>query len=318
MKGQMNTQQTIEKGEIIPQKSLDDLVAAWTEYLELEYSKTTSEAYLKGFRLFNSWLADEGMTVAQVRPSDIRRWREYMHESYAAQTVNLWLSAVRRFFAFLIEEFNAPILNPAREVRGVKRGKGGPHKRDELTSNEVRSVLALCDDSDLGRRDKAVLSLMAYCALRTVEIQRVDLADLQTKDDRTILWIHGKGHEEVDDFVVLPSPTEQAIRDWLKVRKKKSGPLFWSLSRQNKGERLSSRAIRRLVKTRFADAAVVGNRKSTHSLRHSAITNAIRNGAKPLQVQAMARHRSFDTTLGYYHEVGRIASPAEDMIDYSN
>jgi site-specific recombinase XerD len=316
--GQMNTLQTIEKGEIIPQKSLDDLVAAWTEYLDLEYSKTTSVAYLKGFRVFNSWLADEGMTVAQVRPSDIRRWREYMHESYAAQTVNLWLSAVRRFFAFLIEEFNAPILNPAREVRGVKRGKGGPHKRDELTSSEVRSVLSLCDDSALGRRDEAILSLMAYCAVRTVEIQRADIADLQTKDNRTILWIRGKGHEEADDFVVLPSHTERVVRDWLKVRKKKAGPLFWSLSRQNRGERLSSRAIRGIVKDRFANAGVLGNHKTTHSLRHSAITNAIRQGAQPLQVQAMARHRSFDTTLGYYHEVGRIASPAEDMINYSS
>lgn len=315
---QMNTLQTIEKGEIIPQKSLDDLVAAWTEYLELEYSKTTCVAYLKGFRLFNSWLTDEGMIVAQVRPSDIRRWREHMRGSYAAQTVNLWLSAVRRFFAFLIEEFNAPILNPAREVRGVKRGKGGPHKRDELTSSEVRSVLSLCDDSALGRRDEAILSLMAYCAVRTVEIQRADIADLQTKDNRTILWIRGKGHEEADDFVVLPSHTERVVRDWLKVRKKKAGPLFWSLSRQNRGERLSSRAIRGIVKDRFANAGVLGNHKTTHSLRHSAITNAIRQGAQPLQVQAMARHRSFDTTLGYYHEVGRIASPAEDMIDYSN
>jgi len=30
----------------------------------------------------------------------------------------------------------------------------------------------------------------------------------------------------------------------------------------------------------------------------------------------MARHASFDTTKGYYHEVGRIENPAEDLIDY--
>jgi len=314
----MNALQTIEKDENFPQKTLDELVAEWAEYLILEHSQTTSAAYLKGFRLFTEWLSDEGLPFAQVRPSDFRQWREHMRESYAAQTVNLWLSAVRRFYTFLIEEFNAPILNPAREVRGVKRGKGGPHKRDELTSSEVRSVLTLCDDSHLGKRDHAILSLMAYCALRTVEIQRADLTDLQTKDDRMILWIQGKGREDADDFVVLPTPTEEALRQWLKFRKKKAGPLFWSLSRQNKGERLSTRAIRGMVKSRFTDVGVVGNRKTTHSLRHSAITNAIRHGAEPLQVQAMARHRSFDTTLGYYHEVGRIAAPAEDMIDYSN
>jgi integrase/recombinase XerD len=61
---------------------------------------------------------------------------------------------------------------------------------------------------------------------------------------------------------------------------------------------------------------VVGNRKSTHSLRHSAITNAIRHGATPMQVQAMARHQSFGTTLGYFHQEARTANSAEDFIEY--
>ncbi len=72
-----------------------------------------------------------------------------------------------------------------------------------------------------------------------------------------------------------------------------------------------------MVKDRFHLAGVVNGGKTTHSLRHSAISNAIRNGAEPLQVQAMARHQSFDTTLGYYHEVSRTESPAEDLISYA-
>jgi integrase/recombinase XerC/integrase/recombinase XerD len=60
----------------------------------------------------------------------------------------------------------------------------------------------------------------------------------------------------------------------------------------------------------------VGEQKTGHSVRHSAITNAIRNGASPMQVQAMARHASFDTTLGYYHEVSRLDDPAEDRVRY--
>jgi hypothetical protein len=30
----------------------------------------------------------------------------------------------------------------------------------------------------------------------------------------------------------------------------------------------------------------------------------------------MARHASFDTTLGYIHEVNRLDAPAEDLIAY--
>ena len=52
-------------------------------------------------------------------------------------------------------------------------------------------------------------------------------------------------------------------------------PLFVSLSRQNRGDRLGLRSIRGMVKRRYQDAGVVGKR-TTHSLRHSAITNANR------------------------------------------
>ncbi|RLC75123.1 MAG: hypothetical protein DRI81_12630 [Chloroflexi bacterium] len=93
-------------------------------------------------------------------------------------------------------------------------------------------------------------------------------------------------------------------------------PLFVSLSNRTRGNRLTTRAIRAIVKDRYAQAGVVGNRKTTHSLRHSAITNAIRRGATPMQVQAMARHSSFDTTLGYFHQEARTANPAEDFIEY--
>jgi len=43
----------------------------------------------------------------------------------------------------------------------------------------------------------------------------------------------------------------------------------------------------------------------------------MRRGASPLQVQSMARHASFDTTLGYYHEVSRVDDPAEDLTSYA-
>jgi integrase len=95
---------------------------------------------------------------------------------------------------------------------------------------------------------------------------------------------------EADDFVVLPKPAIKAVRTWLKVRGKKKGSLFWSLSKQNKGERLSARALRGMVKQRYEEAGV--------------------------QVQAMARHKSYDTTLNYYHELSRTENPAEDLIIY--
>lgn len=93
-------------------------------------------------------------------------------------------------------------------------------------------------------------------------------------------------------------------------------PLSISLSNRSRGQRLTTRAIRSMVKARYRQVGVAGNRKTTHSLRHSAITNVIRHGATRLQVQALAGHASFDTTLGYFDAEARTANPGEDLIDY--
>ena len=230
--------------------------------------------------------------------------------------MNLSLSAVRSFYRYLLEN-GAIGYSPAEGVRGIRGGKR-EHKRSELSDSEVLDVLDTCDDTPQGIRDRAILTLMAYCGLRTIEVQRANLDGLKV-NGRMTLWVQGKGRAEADEFVVIPRDQEIVIRRWMTERKKLSTAepaLFVSLSKRNQGERLSTRAIRNLVKEHYRKAGVDDDTKTTHSLRHSAITSAIRHGATPMQVQAMARHASFDTTLNYIHEVNRLDNPAEDLIAY--
>jgi site-specific recombinase XerD len=296
-------------------------VAGWLAAILSDYSRETAKAYDKSLRLFREWLAEGGETLQSVTPVLFRNWRDHLIEQgYSVSTVNLWLSGVRSFYRWLVEQ-NMTRWNPTEGVKGAsRRGKSRRHKREELTSSEVQTVLDTCEDSPDGRRDRAIIALMAYCALRTVEVQRADLGDLQTRDGRKVLWVRGKGHAEADDFVVLPVPAEVAVQAWLAVQIERVGTeaLFVSVGNRSRGRRLTRTAIRHMVKRRFREAGVDNGRKTTHSLRHSAISSAIRNGAEPIQVQAMARHKSFDTTLGYYHEIERTSNPAEDLVSYSS
>ena len=63
---------------------------------------------------------------------------------------------------------------------------------------------------------------------------------------------------------------------------------------------------------------VVDPRKSTHSLRHSLVTNLIRQGVAPTKIMTVTRHKSLDTLLGYAHEMERDANPAELLVNYGN
>jgi len=301
--------------------AVPDLIAEWLQYeASRGSSQATLTAYKKSIEVFRDWVLANGLGDPRIiKPSDIRRYKKDLADQYAPQTVNLRLTGARSFFRFLVNT-DRILANPAADVQGAKRSKSKRHKREELTSEEVRAVIATCrdDQTPQGKRDLALLTLMTYCALRSIEINRANLANLKTEQDRMILEVQGKGYQEADEIVIIPREQEQVIHAWIACRKEISpdGPLFVSLSNRTRGERVSLRAIRDMVKTRYALAGVVGDKKTTHSLRHSAITNAIRNGATPLQVQAMARHADFNTTLGYVHTVSRLDSPAEDLIRY--
>lgn len=301
-----------------------DVTALLDEWLQYRtnadnISPATRAAYRKGMSVFTGWLRDTGNAGA-VTPAVIVQFKGWLQERYSPQTVNLRLTAVRSFYRWCVITERLP-MSPAESVRGAKRQKATRHKRDVLTNGEVLSVLATCEPGTLrGVRDLAILTLMAYCALRTIEIHRADIGDLRTSDDRLVLEVLGKGRQD-KDVAIIPRDQEPVIRAWLAHRltfaEHGSGdPLFVSLSNRTRGQRLSTRSIREMVKERYRAAGVAGERKTTHSLRHSAITNAIRRKASPMQVQAMARHQSYDTTLGYYHETARTADPAEDYISY--
>lgn len=281
----------------------------------LDVADDTRAAYRRAVQAFMEWVEQE--RPGPVTPAVIRNWRDNL--ARAPGTINLYLSAMRSFFDWAVEAGHV-VFNPAQGVKGAtRRGTSQRHKRDELTASEVKAVLATCDDASLrGIRDRAVISLMAHTAIRTVEAYRANVDDLETRQGRLVLWVQGKGHQTKDDFVVIPPAAEADIRPWLAVRpRSRDDALFVSLSPRTYGRRLSRQAIRAAVKARYQAAGIVGDRKTTHSLRHSAISQAIRAGATPTQAQAMARHANVNTTLIYYHELGRLADPAEDLIQYN-
>jgi site-specific recombinase XerD len=298
------------------------LIEQWLDHCRDADGATpeTLTAYHKGLDVFTSWLRETGS--GPVTPVIIVQFKGWLQNHYSAQTVNLRLAAVRSFYRWCVNTEQLAI-SPAASIKGAKRPKSRQHKRDALTDAEVTEVLDTCDLGTLkGLRDAAILALMAYCALREIEVKRANIGDLRTSGNRLTLEIWGKGRLEDDKEVgVVPRSQEHIVRSWLAQRvmfenHRDGDPLFVSLSNRNRGERLTTRAIRAMVKRRYRMAGVVGPRKTTHSLRHSAITSVIRHGATPMQARTLARHSSLDTTLGYYHEVGRIKNPPEDLIDY--
>lgn len=128
-----------------------------------------------------------------------------------------------------------------------------------------------------------------------------------------VLTIQGKGRREKDAFVVLGEESLSPIREYLLARgcDGSSQPLFASLSDRNLGGPVTPRTVSKIVKDRLRAAGLDDAQLTAHSLRHTAVTFALMNGATAQQTQTMARHASIETTMLYAHNVDRLGCPAE-------
>jgi integrase/recombinase XerD len=282
-----------------------------------ELSEASPTTYQHGMNKFMAWLHSN--QIPQVSPSIIRQWIASLRdEGDKPSSINTWLAGVRNFYNWADENGIIKEGNPTAKIKGIKRpGAGKKHLRDKLTDREVIRILAQPNQSTMqGKRDYAWLCLMAYSALRTIEINRADLEDLST-GEIMYLRVQGKGSNEKDDKAVIYHPkAQEAMYSWLAARGNKPGRLFISLSNRNYGQELGLSAIRKLGEKYFKQAGILDARKTLHSFRHSAISKVAKHDL--LKAKQMARHSDINTTLIYVHESDRLDNPGEQWITYQN
>lgn len=291
----------------------------WRAWLDLKVSagaisQDTANTYKRGARKFITWLCDR-----QPDGDSILQWQADLKvNGNKPAAINAWLGGVRSFFGWAADRNHIPF-NPAQGIRGAKRsGTKKRHIREALTDGEVIRLLKQPNrETPEGARDYALLAIQLYTAGRGIELHRADVEDLQTQSGRVVLMVQGKGQEEKDEPLILVSEAAEAVREWLAVHPSGRGALFVSLSDRSRGSRLSRSGTREILKRYFKSAGIVGN-KTVHSLRHTAITNAIRHDVPITRVsKQLARHASIDTTMIYVHETDRLADPVEEHIFYS-
>jgi len=274
-----------------------------------ENSKGTYKRALTQFFAF--------MTNKYIQPTsnDILAYKQLLHsQELAAYTISTYLVVVRKFFTWTESKKIYP--NIAKTVKGMRSPKG--FRKECLSNEQIGRVLKGIDRSTLqGKRDFAIINLLLRTGLRTIEIQRANIGDIAKHEDEAKFYIQGKGRDAKDDYVFLTYTALKPILDYLKARKQtnETTPLFTSISDRNNGDRMTPRSISRIVKDALLRANIDDKRLTAHSLRHTAITNALLGGASLQEVKTMARHSNINTTLIYSHNLERMANLAERTID---
>jgi site-specific recombinase XerD len=165
-----------------------------------------------------------------------------------------------------------------------------------LSREIVDQIVASCDLATArGRRDRAVLLLLARLGLRAGDVAALRLGDIDWSAATVIVF--GKARREVR--LPLPQDVGDAILAWLSGGRsdRNDKHVFFGL-RAPIGP-LNRASVARIVASaaRRADATMA--RVGPHVLRHSAATAWLREGMSLPAIGALLRHRSPETTAIY-------------------
>lgn len=202
----------------------------------------------------------------------------------------------------------------------VKRGER-PHKKTAITKAELTAMVATCDGSLQGLRDRALLYFaFASGGRRRSEVAAATVADLRKLPEGGYVFRleHSKTQQagvtarSTPDKPVLGVAGE-ALRDWLTAADLHEGPLFRRLWKTRVGSGLSPAAVGAIVQRRAAMAGLEGN-FGGHSLRSGFVTEGARQGVALPALMAMTEHRSMASVSDYYQAGSAANNPAAKLL----
>ncbi len=258
----------------------------------------TRRAYLRAVTDFSAFCEARGLTVLdQVQPLHIAAWVEIQLKAYSKPTVKQQLAAVRMLFDWLVVG-QVVRSNPASSVRGpkysVKRGK-----TPVLDAESTRQLLDSIErDTDIGRRDRALIGTMTYSFARIGAVVQMKVDDYFYQGHRAWVRLHEKGGKEHE------MPVHHALQDLLEDYltqaglKGTSAPLFQSIAGRSgmlTGNAMSQSDAWNMLQRR-ALAAGLRTKITNHTFRATGITEYLLAGGKVEIAQRMANHESSRTT----------------------
>ena len=163
-----------------------------------------------------------------------------------------------------------------------------------LSPQAVAALLASCDPATPGgRRDRAILVLLARLGLRAGEVAGLELDDLDWRAGE--ISVHGKGSRQ--ERLPLPADVGEALVAYLHGGRPRAGCRKVFLRLNAPAEGLTVPAVTAVVYRACARAGLP--RAGAHRLRHSAASAMLAGGATLTEVGQVLRHARLHTTAIY-------------------
>jgi len=280
------------------ENSLHPIEREFARYLEQERGLTdnTFARMLPAVRRFLREQYDKGpVNLAELTAKDVTGFILAHIDDEGPASARAVVTYLRSFFRFLHQRGDtATDLAAAIPAFSQWRRSGVPKF---LAPEEVEKLLQSCDRSTpAGRRDYAILLLLARLGLRGGEVAHMVLEDIDWAAGE--LLVRGKSARE--DRMPLPHDVGQALAGYLREGRPRcaSRRIFIRARAPHQGF-AGPVAICDIVRRALARAGLNPDFKGAHLLRHSLATHMLRKGSSLAEIGEVLRHQLPDTTEIY-------------------
>ncbi len=270
----------------------------------LEYAPSTVYASVRYVNDFFFYLKSSEITnLEAIQPQTLTNYHKHLQSrknkrqngSLSNNYITSNINAIKRFSRYL-QETGKPFLEVEIKSRPDKETS-----KIILTQSEIKALYKVCDNSILGIRDRAILSIYYGCGLRRSEGVSLNVSDVLLKE-RRIHVRQGKGYKE--RYIPMTEAVKEDIENYIYVAREKirsfknTKPEALFLSMQV--SRLCGNAIVERVH-KLAQNAKLQKQTGLHILRHSIATHLLQSGMTLEEVSQFLGHSSLESTQIYTH-----------------
>lgn len=256
------------------------------------YSAATIDGYQRDVMAYLDFLKTQ--QIEKYADATVHHVRTFVgskkRQGASSKTIQRCLSSVRGFYNYLITQREAST-NPANDVRAPKGQKKLPQVLDV---DHMKRLLDVAPDNPLQVRDRAIMELAYSSGLRLSELVGLDIDQLDMISAQVV--VHGKGSKT--RYLPVGSKAIDALREWMRVRDGIVREGERALFTNNRGSRLSQRAIQK----RMAEQSMrsgIGYHVHPHMLRHSFASHLLESSGDLRAIQELLGHSSINTTQVY-------------------
>lgn len=224
----------------------------------------------------------------------------------------------------LASPFDAPLIAAARQkARRAAATPRLPKSPRPVTRDLLEQLLATCDDTPRGLRDRAILMLaFASGGRRRSELTSLHRDDIGTDDfaAQGLLWVRLLQTKTTTPTTAPRLPIKgraaRAVMGWIIAAAIDAGPLFRPVSSAGRAlpRPLAPDAIRTILRHRLTLAGLPPDHATPHGLRSGFLTQAALDGAPLAAAMQLSLHRSAQQAQRYYADADIATNPATDLL----